>query len=368
LRIVRIDNYRDFLDLRETWNDTLERCSDNNIFSTWEWLTLWWKHFGEGRQLMILLAENGSKTVGIAPIMCSAYRLFGIWIRKIEFIGSGASDYCSFILAEKHDECMRLFSQYVSRLPEEWDYVELTDVSEKAGWLGALKAMSGSTKLAQRAYLHECSYIPISVSQQEYLDSLSTRQKKNLRRNARNLEKDFTVEYLDSSKTTSFGQEMNFFFDLHQKRWTAKRFSGIFSSQQARDFHVDVARSFSQQGWLGLFFLKLSGIPAAVLYGFRYNSKFYYYLSGYHPRFSRYGVGSLLTQHVVNVCIKEGLKEFDFLRGSEDYKNRWNTSSRWNLQLVLTRKGFLPLLRTKWYVNWWLFANKIKYFSRNLLK
>ncbi len=43
--------------------------------------------------------------------------------------------------------------------------------------------------------------------------------------------------------------------------------------------------------WLRLFVLRLDGVPVAALYGFLYQRVFYFYQSGYDPRYSKHSVG-----------------------------------------------------------------------------
>jgi hypothetical protein len=45
MKIVEINDYAGFLSLKERWNEVLQRCN-HTIFSTWEWLSTWWNHFG----------------------------------------------------------------------------------------------------------------------------------------------------------------------------------------------------------------------------------------------------------------------------------------------------------------------------------
>src|SRR5208337_586075 len=119
-RIVEVNRYTDFLALEKTWQDMLHRCHNSAIFSTWEWLTAWWKHFGNDKRLVLLLAEENDKIVGIAPLMYSIHKMFGLRMGKIEFIGTPDSDYADFILAEKSEECIKLFIEYVNNLTEKW--------------------------------------------------------------------------------------------------------------------------------------------------------------------------------------------------------------------------------------------------------
>jgi len=84
LKLRVIEDFNEFENLRNVWNSILQRSFDNNIFSTWEWLWCWWKHFGKSR------------------------RHFGE-LRRVEFIGSPHADYNNFILLKKEVKYAKLF-------------------------------------------------------------------------------------------------------------------------------------------------------------------------------------------------------------------------------------------------------------------
>ena len=77
MRIFEIGDYPGFLSLKESWTEVLQKC-EHTVFSTWEWLSIMWKYFGKDRKLMILLAEENGKTIGIAPLMYLVDKMFGL--------------------------------------------------------------------------------------------------------------------------------------------------------------------------------------------------------------------------------------------------------------------------------------------------
>lgn len=358
MKIVEINDYDDFLSLKERWSELLQRCN-HTVFSTWEWLSTWWKHFGSTKKLILLLAEENDKIIGIAPLMYSVHTMFGLRRGKIEFIGTPDSDYNDFILADKENECIELFINHLNNFSENWNCIDLTDISENSKTLPHLNRITKTMKP-----LHKCPTALLPKSPELFLNNLKRKQRRELQRTLRRLEEDFKVEFVNYSGVSWSEEEMNRFFELHQKRWESKRFSGVFAGQRVRNFHLAVAKSFSQKGWLGLFLLRLSGVPAAALYGFKYMSKYYAYLSGFDPKYFSYSVGNLLFFRAIAECIKEGICEFDFMRGAEDYKDRWNTTARWNYQAVIAREGTLASVQHWLYNEYWRQGNRLKYFLK----
>ena len=40
MKIIEINNFKDFTALKNTW-DSILKNSNNDVFSTWEWLNTW---------------------------------------------------------------------------------------------------------------------------------------------------------------------------------------------------------------------------------------------------------------------------------------------------------------------------------------
>jgi len=322
---------------------------DNDVFSTWEWLSSWWKHFGSGRELRILLIEDKGEVIAVAPLMYSKYNFlhFGN-LRKIEFIGSPQSDYNNFILIEKKQECLKLFLSYLTDRhvrAHDWDYLELGEIPESSTSVRLLRTMSIEERSG--AHLDErttflCPYISLPISIEKFLKRLSGNLRRNLRRRMKRLSEKYQVKVKTQSDFNSIEEAMDEFYKLHQKRWETQDMPGVFAEKTLRDFHYDVARHFFKKEWLSLYVLTADNLPIAAIYSFDYKQKKYEYLTGFDPEYSKYGVANLLRMHAVEECIDKGLKEYDLMRGDEPYKISWDAKSRRNLEFRLIRKGLFP--------------------------
>ena len=345
MKVKEINTYDDFLALKDEWANLLEKCN-HTVFSTWEWLSIWWKHFGKNKKLLILLAEDHEKPVGIAPLMYYVDKTFGLRTRKIQLIGTPQSDYSDFILAEKKEQCLTAFVKYIlNESHEKWDCIELKDIPENSQTSVLLQKIDKIVTVANIRVIHRCPYLPLPSSISELINGLSRKFRKNLRRSQKQLEQNCKLKFIDYSSPKVCLEGMKNLFELHQKRWKTCGEPGVFTNQSVRNFHLNIAESFSRKGWLGLYAMSANDEIVACLYGFKYQSKFYYYLSGMNPFYSKYGPGNLLILFVLQKCIDDGLKEFDFLRGEEEYKTRWTSLSRKNFDVVLVKKGLCPLIR-----------------------
>lgn len=333
MKIRKIDSYNDLLSLEDIWTCLLEQC-DHSVFSTWEWISIWWKNFGSGRKLSILLAEENGQVIGIAPLMYSVYSMYGLRKVMIEFIGTPISDYADFLIADRREECLNLFFKYLRKSSGKWGVARLDNFRGNSANLGVLQKFSNRI-----TPICSCPYISLPKSFEEYLNFLSPNMRRNIKRGSRILSEKYDVEFLDCSGVQFYSYGAHWLFELHQKRWLQKGYFGAFVSSKIRRFHTEIMESFAKKGWLRLFVLKLSGVPVAVCYGFQYGKKFYSYLQGLDPdpAFFRYAVGNQIIAYIIAKCIEDKLVEFDFMRGAEHYKSRWHTLARWNFEVVIPR-------------------------------
>jgi CelD/BcsL family acetyltransferase involved in cellulose biosynthesis len=107
-----------------------------------------------------------------------------------------------------------------------------------------------------------------------------------------------------------------------------KGFAGKFFSDGYERFHSLLSRTFFEKGWLFAADLKLEGKMVACRYGFLYDNKIYDYQTGFDPRYNKYGVMQALISYIIELAIKEKVREFDFLAGEDEYKRRFANSHR----------------------------------------
>ncbi|MDH7500460.1 MAG: hypothetical protein QHH30_08760, partial [candidate division NC10 bacterium] len=52
----------------EEWSHLLSKTSPPTPFSTWEWQSLWWSHFGWQGEWSVLAVRSQGEIIGIAPL------------------------------------------------------------------------------------------------------------------------------------------------------------------------------------------------------------------------------------------------------------------------------------------------------------
>lgn len=362
MKDLRVTEFNEFETLKDRWNHTLYESLDNNVFSTWEWLSTWWKHFEERKRLTILAIEDRNEIQAIAPFVYSKLNFlrFGS-LKKISFVGYPQSDYATLILKEKKERYLELFFNYLNDHID-WDYLDLQDIPETDASTDLLRRiLKKQFKHSEEKVCNVCPYLPLPSSVDIFMKGLGQNKRRNLRRYLRKLKKEYRVEFKKYDDIGSVEEAMKTFFRLHQTRWKSKGEPGAFNDPTFRDFHIDVASLFATKGWLGLYFLTANNEPISAEYNFEYNHKSYNYLPGWDAEYSRYRVGSLTQICAIENCINRGLKEYDMMRGNEPYKSEWTNFARKNLEARVVRKGAFPRM-----YNWIMKKTTFRYLSSKL--
>jgi len=187
-----------------------------------------------------------------------------------------------------------------------------------------------------------CPYLPLPSSFDAYVSSLSKNMRYNLRRRTRQvLNLQGVIEIVCVESAAELPKAMDDLFRLHTLRRAVRGGETRFTIKARQKFHRTLADIFLRQGRLRLLLLKADSQAIAAIYCFKYGSKTFYFQSGFDPQWSKYSVGMVLMGQCIEMAIRDGCKEFDFLRGDEDYKFQWTAEVRQTVEVrcPLTARG-----------------------------
>ena len=294
----------DLVDAREPWTELANRAG--NIFSTWEWATVWWDHFGTGKKLDIGLLRRDGQTIALLPM--AIQRHAGITVSR--FIGHGVAD-------ELGPVC------------------DPTDISAVAAGLRTMRSHATvllaermaaeydwPARLGGRLITKESAPVIDLASEDSwdsYLGARSSNFRQQARRRARKLQ-GLGVRYRLAEDPARLESDFDALRSLHAARWGA---ASAFDLGRRMAFHRDFAAVALERGWLRLWFAEVDGVAVAAWYGFRFAGVESYYQSGRDPRWDRFRVGAGILEHSIREAFADGMREYRLLRGDEDYKRRY---------------------------------------------
>lgn len=332
---------RDLSGLENTWRRLLADDPAATVFQSWEWNSAWWRHFGAGRTPLVMVAHGPEGPLALAPL--AARRGAGGLFRRVEFFGTGVSDYLAFIGSDQGvARCAGLFLSRLAQQPR-WDVVDLQQINPGQAARAGLAGGGGPERLhwqgcAVRWGAQEvCPVAALPATWEELLRGLGKKTRFNIGYYERLLRRDYEVS-TETAGAAEAPAAVEEFFRLHAERWRQRWQPGALYARRLLDFHRDVAQGLAAAGFLALHRLKADGQTIAALYCFHYGGRAFYYLGGFSPAFARYSPGTVLTAYAMRCAIAAGCREFDFLRGPEPYKYRWPVQERENFRLEIGRR------------------------------
>jgi CelD/BcsL family acetyltransferase involved in cellulose biosynthesis len=184
-----------------------------------------------------------------------------------------------------------------------------------------------------------CPFIPLPGTWEEFLRTLSSNARKDLGRRSRRLQEQGGVTIQCVRDVGDLDDARDTFIRLHQERRQAVGGRSAFLTGRTWTFHRAFMRTAAEQGWLRLYLMRVGDRHVAAEYCVHFDGRVSDLQCGFDMRWSRYGVGTLLVAHAIREAITEGAREYDLLRGGEEYKQqRWSASLRKDLSLVIWRR------------------------------
>jgi CelD/BcsL family acetyltransferase involved in cellulose biosynthesis len=310
--------------LRDEWVELAE--GSGNVFATWEWNALWWRHFGEGHELRATAcrAPDG-RLAAVLPL----YRWVDRPLRVLRFLGHGTGDELGPICAPSDRPAVaRAFQTLLEGDTSSWDLFLGEHLPTDAGW---------GTRLGARPIRRHGS--PVlgleGLSWEAFLADQSANFRQQIRRRERKLAREHDLTYRLAEDRNTLQDDLSILFALHSARWGAA--SSAFTGEREA-FHREFATTAFDRGWLRLWFLELGGQPVASWYGFRLSGVESFYQAGWDPAWARGSVGFVLLGHSIRAALEDGQREYRFLRGDDAYKYRYASQDR-GLETIALGRG-----------------------------
>lgn len=312
---IKVDCTEQCFDLPE-WKELLARDPDRHVFATPEWCRLWWEEFGDNKDLYLLTMHRDGDIVAIVPL----YRREQEERTLFRFIGGlDLTDYLGPICSlDDRDEVASGLIGWLAETDVTWDVFDAHCLPVPFGFTEFLVDHADRRGLEFSVEQEEISArLMLPATWDDYLESLSSKDRHEVRRKRRRLERDHPDANFRRATGETLDKDLKYFIEMHRG---AEGHKGHFMKPEIATFFERVARGFIGLGWLRLDVLEIAERPVASTFSFAFNNTFYLYNSAYEPEIARLSPGVVLVSELIKDSIEKGLKVFDFLRGSERYK------------------------------------------------
>lgn len=290
--------------------DSGNNLSWASVFVLPTWMQVWWQVFGAGAEAFIRTVRQGEKIIGIAPLMLKEKTAF--------FIGNtDVCDYLDFVVAPGLET--DFFNALLDDLKKNGvSHLDLKHVRPDSTVLTSLADIAAGRGYKVVRTQEEVSLeMDLPSSWDEYLSSLSAKQRHEVRRKLRRLAEAGDMAYRSIDSGAAIPATMDTFFKMFVE---SRQDKADFLTEQRESFFRLLAQTMAGVSLLKLGVLELDTKPVAEIICFDYNNCIYLYNSGYDPEYTSLSAGLLSKVLAIKDSIGKGKNRFDFLKGAEPYK------------------------------------------------
>jgi len=317
--------------IAHAWESLLRQTPGAWFFQSHDWLEVYWRHFGAGQRLRLLVVEANGQPQGIVPLVVRTERTRVGQIRTLTF---PLHDWGSFYGPISPDPAAALAAalEHVRRVPRDWDALDLR-------WQGGLgtdwqllqQAMRSAGFQAYCTVWNQTAVVEMDGGWERYWSSRKGAWLRRFRHAERHLAKSGVVELLRYRPSGIAANNDSLRWDLYEtcvnlaeRSWQSSATDGTtLSHDSIRDFLRDAHAAAASAGAVDLCLLIVGGQPAAFIYGYHYRGNVYGLRRGQDPRREFDGAGTVLLARVLEDSFSRDDKLYDLGVGSLETKRHF---------------------------------------------
>jgi CelD/BcsL family acetyltransferase involved in cellulose biosynthesis len=302
--------FESFDALRDDWLTLLSPPRARQVFQHPRWQQVWLGEFDRQDDARFLTVRDGVTLAGLASLLVDGER--------VSFLGdSNICDYMDFLISpgKEEDALSVIVDALLAEGHREFDFWGLRSGSPTLSLLPQLAERRGLEVRIQDEAV--CPQLDLPATWEDYLELLGGKNRHELRRKMRRLEKTAGAMGL---RVLCSPQELEQGMDDFLRLMTLKSDKAQFMTPEMDRFFRRVGVALAEERLAGLYMFEVDGRRVASTFCFEDKDETLIYNSGYDPQYAFLSVGLLSKAACLRHAIDDGRKHLDFLRGSEPYK------------------------------------------------
>lgn len=324
------DSFERLEGMRQQWDEFVESVG-GEIFLTYDWCRIWWKYYGDNRDLRVFIFRSNGELVGVIPMFFERIWLGPVFIRAAKIVGSDFTlSQFSIPLANGYMRTVvEKFSELLSK--EKWDIVYIGPIAGLYNQFDELKdtvnELFGDFHSVLIEHKGVQTYFQLAESWEKQLANLKKGERWDIRRSYKALRPQTETECLVSTFVSkeNFEQTFEDFVNMHQSYWRSLGKLGHFGDwPAAEDFHHEVAAAQLSHNRLRLLEVKSGENSLGYEYDYRFGHRYFEFLNARSASkdLAKISVGRVVFSEQVKKALDEGITCIDSMRGKYEHKLR----------------------------------------------
>jgi hypothetical protein len=329
VEIVEVNDIESLAQYRMLWNSLFRGTPNATFFHTFDWLDVYWQHFGHDQKLRALIAYAAGEPLGILPlsIRTEPYRL-----AKVRVLTYPLDNWSRWYgpIGPNPASTMMAAMQHLRRTPRDWDMMELRSVADdNSQGSKSARAMRMARMFSEKQEYQSTSVIDIPATWKTFLANKSPWLQREF---SHTIDRFFTIgsaayiRHRPCSATEGDGDpRWDLYADcetIEQRSRRSQLSNGSTRTderfrQYLRECHAIAARL----GMLDVGMLTIEGRPSAFLNGYHYNGQVTALHTGFDPANDHAIILALMLQTIQDSC-NRGDHTMNLGPGEREF-NRW---------------------------------------------
>ncbi len=318
--------------VRSWWDGLLEASPDPTPWQCWDYLSLWWRHLSEDKELRLFVVERDSRPVLVLPLQISRrFEMLGVPVRMIEPVAMIMDvNRPRFGLGAFDREAYRCALHALWQRRSEWDLIRLDEKPAGDAETGLLREFAAEHGLWYRdIFSHLCPWLDLRQDFESYLRSRGRKLRKNLGVARRRLEAMGPVRLATFRTPAEVREAFAVVLELHRGSWKRRERVEHGQSEAYRSFYAAWLECMASRGCARVLVLYCGGRPAAATIAFTRDDTYYSAQIVHDERFASASPGTLLESMELESLMREGRHAtYDFLGAFLNNKMRWTDTAR----------------------------------------
>lgn len=329
---LRVDVIRDpdrLMAMGPEWDGLVARAGVSHPFLGHDWVGTWWECFGANKQLHLITVHAGDALIGLAPLMRSRVRLYGVAVWRLEFLANVHTPRFDFIVAERADEVGAAILDHLRIHGPSWDVMMLSELDESSPTVVGLGELAESMALRTGVWVAGASpRIELVGTFEGFRKKLSAKRRSSLARRLRLLQRQGAVSLDTVANVEDVAGALADGLRIEAAGWKGEAGTAISRSEDLERFYALIAERAARSATLALLFLKVADKRIAFGYCLTRERTLYLLKTGYDPEYAGYSPFHTLMLLAIEAAYSEGLEAFDLLGCDEPWKREWTDETR----------------------------------------
>jgi len=332
--VIEVTNLDDLAGFRLLWNALLSQTPGATFFQSLDWLDSYWRHFGDGQKLRVLIVSAGGEPVGILPLI---HRTEPTRVGPVCVLTYPLDDWGSFYGPIGPNPTATLLAglQHLRAMPRDWDLLDFRWVDPRFDRGRTTSAMQATGFWPGNQSWACSSVVDLSAGWEDYWKSRTRKWRHNVSRLHRRLAERGRVSYVRHRPEGRAAGDDDPRWDLYdacveiaRQSWQGASTTGTTLSHESvfsflRDSHAQAAKA----GGVDLNLLLVDDRPVAFAYNYVYRGSVFGLRKGFSPDWADVGPGTVLQYLALEDSSRRGDWLYDLGPGSLEIKEPWQTGT-----------------------------------------